>query len=114
MVGRDPTMRSGFRIIRCVNKKIERRDDSIGTSGVLAAPTWPILMSARIVAGTGGILLNVIIIKMVADLVHQQRDGDGDHRQFGTSRDCAGACHDTLDRQFRRSSVGLPEPRYKG
>ena len=35
VVGRDPTMRSGFRIIRCVNKKIERRDDSIGTSGAL-------------------------------------------------------------------------------
>ncbi len=82
---------------------------AIGEIAAATAPTWPILMGARIVAGTGGILLNVMIIKMVADWVHQQRDGDGDgdHRQFGTSRDCAGACHDSLDRQFRRSSAGF-------
>jgi MFS family permease len=40
---------------------------AIGEIGAATAPTWPILMGARIVAGTGGILLNVMIIKMVAD-----------------------------------------------
>src|SRR5260221_9111001 len=40
---------------------------AIGEIAAATAPTWPILMGARIVAGTGGILLNVMIIKMVAD-----------------------------------------------
>jgi MFS family permease len=40
---------------------------AIGEIAVATAPTWPVLMGARIVAGTGGILLNVMIIKMVAD-----------------------------------------------
>ena len=40
---------------------------AVGEIAAATAPTWPILMGARIVAGTGGILLNVMIIKMVAD-----------------------------------------------
>jgi len=40
---------------------------AIGEIAAATTPTWPILMGARIVAGTGGILLNVMIIKMVAD-----------------------------------------------
>ncbi|GEM_PF-103188 len=40
---------------------------AIGEIATATAPTWPMLMGARIVAGTGGILLNVMIIKMVAD-----------------------------------------------
>lgn len=38
-----------------------------GEIAAATAPTWPMLMGARIVAGAGGILLNVMIIKMVAD-----------------------------------------------
>jgi len=40
---------------------------AVGEIAAATAPTWPMLMGARIVAGTGGILLNVMIIKMVAD-----------------------------------------------
>lgn len=40
---------------------------AIGEIAAATAPSRPILMGARIVAGTGGILLNVMIIKMVAD-----------------------------------------------
>ena len=40
---------------------------AIGEIAAATAPTWSVLMGARIVAGTGGILLNVMIIKMVAD-----------------------------------------------
>jgi FecR protein len=39
VVGRDPTMRSGFRINRYANKKMERRDDSSRPSGALDAVT---------------------------------------------------------------------------
>jgi len=40
---------------------------AVGEIAAATAPTWPIMMGARIVAATGGILLNVMIIKMVAD-----------------------------------------------
>jgi MFS family permease len=40
---------------------------AVGEIAAATAPKWPMLASARIAAGTGGILLNVMIIKMVAD-----------------------------------------------
>jgi MFS family permease len=38
-----------------------------GELGMATAPSWGLLMAARVLAGTGGILLNVMMLKMVAD-----------------------------------------------
>ncbi len=39
----------------------------VGEVMTATASTWPVLVGARVVAGAGSILLNVMVIKMVAD-----------------------------------------------
>lgn len=39
----------------------------VGMALILVAPGWPMLVAGRVVAGVGGITLNIVLTKMVAD-----------------------------------------------